>query len=106
MVFECMHILADQLLSRVVAEYLSCVRITKQTGSMRITAKDSFGRRVENQASSLFTLLQGFFCLFSFGDVFRQSQHELWRAFTFSHQRYVVSYPDETAIFATVLLLD
>src|ERR1044072_7197960 len=99
MVFECMHVLADQLLSSVVAEYLCCGRITEQTGSMRIAAKDSFGRRIEHQASSLVTLLQGFLCLFAFGDVFRQSQHELWRAFIFSHQRYVVSYPDETAIF-------
>src|ERR1043165_9407959 len=73
---------------------------------MRIRAKDSFGRRVENQASSRFTFLQGFLCLFPFGDVFRQSQHELWRAVSAANQRHVVSYPDETAIFATVLLLD
>src|SRR6185369_5339822 len=106
MVFERMHVLADQLLSSVVAEYLCCGRITKQAGSMRITAKDSFSRRIENQASSLVTFLQGFFCLFSFADVFRQSQHEPWCAFIFSHQRHVVSYPYETAIFATVLLLD
>src|SRR6185436_2719222 len=73
---------------------------------MSITAKDSFGRGIENQAGSLFAFLQSFFCLFSFCDVFRQGEHEPWRVLGFSNQRDVVSYPNEAAIFATVLLLD
>ncbi len=71
MVLECMHVLFEQLVRRVVSEQLYCGGITEETRPGWIASEDSFRSRVENETRSLFAQLKSFFRSFSFAYVFR-----------------------------------
>ena len=62
----------EQFEGFVVTEQANGGLIAEETGAMRIATKDSFGGRIENETDSLLAFLEGFFCLFPFGDVLRE----------------------------------
>src|SRR5262245_19302835 len=64
MVFEPVHVLTEQLAGILVAEQANCGGVAEQASPFRITAKDSFTNRVENQTSALFAKLERFFRAF------------------------------------------
>jgi hypothetical protein len=69
-VFERMHVLAQQFDGSVVTEQANCRSIAEEARARRVATKDSFCRGIEDKTDSLLAFLQGFFCMFPFSYVF------------------------------------